>query len=128
MISRGLIRRHHDLEVYQLALDATMEIVEMSKQFPVRERYALTAQIQRSSRSVCANLAEAWRKRQNAADFVASLNDSEAEAAETQAWIHFAVLHGYLTPQAGNHLNTRYDRILGQLVSLVKNPPRSCLT
>ena len=118
-MNRGLIRRHHDLEVYQLALNAAMETIEMSKRFPVRERYALTEQIQRSSRSVCANLAAAWCERQNAADFIARLNDSEAE---TQAWINFAVLHGYLTPQAGKHLNALYDQILGKLVSLVKNP------
>ncbi|MEL6382567.1 MAG: four helix bundle protein [Cyanobacteria bacterium J06626_18] len=121
-MNRGLIRRHHDLEVYQLALNAAMEIIEMSKRFPVRERYALTEQIQRSSRSVCANLAAAWCERQNATDFIARLNDSEAEAAETQAWINSAVLHGYLTPQAGKHLNALYDQILGKLVSLVKNP------
>ncbi|MEM9006790.1 MAG: four helix bundle protein [Cyanobacteria bacterium P01_F01_bin.86] len=128
MVSRGLIRRHHDLEVYQLAFDAATEIVERSKQFPFRERYALTEQIQRSSRSVCANLAEAWCHRQYTEDFVAKLNDSEAEAAETQAWIHSAVLYGYLTPQVGTHLNALYDQILGKLVALIKDPTPDCFT
>ena len=78
------IKTHEDLDVYQLAFDAAMEIYELSKRFPVEEKYSLTDQIQRSSRSVCANLAEAWRKRRYIVAFLAKLNDCEAEAAETQ--------------------------------------------
>ncbi|MGC9527741.1 MAG: four helix bundle protein [Limnospira sp.] len=79
-----VIRDHRELEVYQIAFEAAMRIFEESKSFPVEERYSLTNQIRRSCRSVCANLAEAWRKRRYEAAFVAKLNDCEAEAAETQ--------------------------------------------
>ncbi len=76
------VKTHEDLRVFQLAFDAAMQIYELSKQFPAEERYSLTAQIRRSSRSVCANLAEAWRKRRYEAAFIAKLSDSEAEASE----------------------------------------------
>ena len=87
---RGIVKLHQDLEVYQLAFAAAMEIFELSKKFPVEERYSLTDQIRRSSRSVCANLAEAWRKRRYKAAFIAKLSDCESEAAETQVWIEFS--------------------------------------
>ncbi len=76
------LKNHTDLEVYQMAFDAAMHIFELSKKFPVEEKYSLTDQIRRASRSVCANLAEAWRKRRYEAAFVAKLSDSEAEVAE----------------------------------------------
>lgn len=72
------IKSHKDLRVYQMAFQAAMEIFELSKKFPPEEKYSLTDQIRRSSRSVCANLAEAWRKRRYKAAFIAKLNDSEA--------------------------------------------------
>jgi four helix bundle protein len=75
------IRHFRDLDVYQGAIDLVMRIFELAKSFPVEERYALTDQIRRSSRSVCANLAEAWRKRRYQAAFVSKLSDAEAEAA-----------------------------------------------
>ena len=84
------IKTHEDLVIYQKAFNAAMTIFELSKQFPVAERYSLTDQIRRSSRSVCANFAEAWRKRRYQASFVSKLNDCEAEAAETQVWLKFA--------------------------------------
>ena len=86
-MERGFVRSHQDLEVYQLAFEAAMKIFELSKGFPIEERYSLIDQMRRSSRSVCANLAEAWRKRRYEAAFIAKLSDSEAEAAETQTWI-----------------------------------------
>ena len=81
------IREHTELEVYKKAFDAAMLIFEMSKKFPKEETYSLTDQIRRSSRSVCANLAEAWRKRRYKAAFIAKLSDAESEAAETQVWL-----------------------------------------
>jgi four helix bundle protein len=90
------IKTHEDLRVYQTAFDAAIKIFELSKKFPIEERYSLTDQIRRSSRSVCANLAEAWRKRRYQAAFIAKLSDSEAEAAEVQVWLKFAVKCGYL--------------------------------
>jgi four helix bundle protein len=120
-MGKGLIRRHEDLEVYQLAFEAAMRIFELSKNFPVEERYSLTDQIRRSSRSICANLSEAWRKRMYEASFVAKLSDSTAEAAETQTWIHFAVRCQYLDANTGKDLLQTYDRILGMLIGLTRN-------
>ena len=116
------IKTHEDLDVYQLALEAAMKIFELSKTFPFEERYSLTDQIRRSSRSVCANLAEAWRKRRYKAAFIAKLNDCEAEAAETQVWINFAVKCGYLEMQTGQELYAKYNQILGSLVNMIKAP------
>lgn len=123
------IKTHEDLEVYQLAFSAAMEIFEISKKFPVEERYSLTDQIRRSSRSVCANLAEAWRKRRYEAAFVAKLNDCvreacrrQAEAAETQVWLKFAVKCNYLDFEQGRELYGLYNRVLGGLVNMIHNP------
>jgi four helix bundle protein len=84
------IRHFRDLDVYQGAMALVMRVFELAKHFPSEERYALMDQIRRSSRSVCANLAEAWRKRRYQAAFVSKLNDAEAEAAETQVHIEIA--------------------------------------
>ena len=116
------IRSHQELDVYQLAFDAAMQIFEVTKRFPQEERYSLTDQIRRSSRSVCANLAEAWRKRRYHRAFVLKLNDSEAEAAETQTWVEFAVKCEYLDANAGRELYRKYDHILGKLVKMIVNP------
>src|SRR6476469_7933628 len=81
------IQSHRELEVYQKGFDAAMQIFALSKKFPKEETYSLTDQIRRSSRSVSANIAEAWRKRRYQAAFVAKLSDAESEAAETQVWL-----------------------------------------
>ena len=99
-----------------------MRIFELTKGFPPEERYSLTDQIRRSSRSVCANLAEAWRKRRYEGAFLAKLSDSEAEAAETQTWIEFAVRCSYLGADPGRELYQTYDHILGKLVNMIRNP------
>src|SRR5438552_1563350 len=101
-----------------------MRIFEMSKRFPKEETYSLTDQIRRSSRSVCANLAEAWRKRMYEAAFVSKLTDIEAEAAETQVWIEFAVKCGYVEREPAAELYDTYDRILGTVVSMRTHPER----
>jgi four helix bundle protein len=110
------------LEVYQLAFDLAMKIFELSKSLPKEERYSLTDQIRRSSRSVCTNLAEAWRKRRYQASFVSKLSDAEAEGAETQVWLDFAVACGYLEPKEGKDLSASYDNVLGKVVNLINNP------
>jgi four helix bundle protein len=99
-----------------------MQIFEFSKKFPVEEKYSLTDQIRRSSRSVCANLAEAWRKRRYKAAFVAKLNDCEAEAAETQVWLKFAVKCQYLTVEQGRDLYGTYNQVLSGLVKMITHP------
>lgn len=121
-MGKDSIRSHEDLEVYQMAFDAAMKIFELSKKFPAEERYSLTDQIRRSSRSVCANLAEAWRKRRYKAAFLAKLNDCEAEAAETQTWIKFAVKCNYLDVELGREIYAIYNRVIGCLVSMINNP------
>jgi four helix bundle protein len=121
MVKR-FIRTHHDLEVYKIAFDVAMRIFEASKSFPKEERYSLTDQVRRSSRSVCANLAEAWRKRRYEASFLSKLSDVEAEAAETQVWLEFAVKCGYLPKGIGEEFSATYDSIIGKVVSLINNP------
>lgn len=116
------IKTHEELNVYQLAFKTAMEIFRLSKGFPIEERYSLTDQIRRSSRSVCANLAEAWRKRRYKAAFLAKSNDCEAEADETQVWIQFAVECGYLEPDSGRALYNTYNQILGSLVKMINDP------
>jgi four helix bundle protein len=116
------IRTHLDLEVYQRAFEVAMTWFELSKRFPVEERYSLTDQGRRSSRSVCANLAEAWRKRRYRAAFLSKLNECEGEAAETQVWIQFAVKCGYLERDRAHKLYSAYDDILGMLVRMINNP------
>ncbi len=121
-MEKNLIRTHKDLEVYQVAFKWAMQIFQQSKTFPKEERYSLTDQIRRSSRSVCSNLAEAWRKRRYEASFLSKLSDAEAEAAETQVWLEFAVQCHYLQVELGQELLTSYDNILGKLVSMINNP------
>jgi four helix bundle protein len=121
-LEKKLIRTHHDLEVYQTAFNLAMKIFQKSKTFPKEERYSLTDQVRRSSRSVCTNLAEAWRKRRYEASFLSKLSDAEAEGAETQVWLEFAVQCGYLEVEVGQELSASYDNILGKIVSLINNP------
>ena len=113
---------HRDLEVYQRAFEAAMTIFKASKRFPAEERYSLTDQIRRCSRSVCANLAEAWRKRRYKAAFISKLNDAEAEAAESQVWIEFAVQCDYLPRNEGRELYRAYNGILRTLVGMATHP------
>jgi four helix bundle protein len=93
-----------------------------SQQFPKEETYSLTDQIRRASRSVCANIGEAWRKRRYEAAFVSKLNDAEAEGAETQTWLEFAVRCGYVKPEVGRALFRIYDEIISMLVSMINKP------
>ena len=99
-----------------------MEIFELSKAFPREESFSLTDPIRRSSRSVCANLGEAWRRRRYQAAFASKLNDSEAEAAEARVWIEFAVKCGYLEAAVGREPYATYDQILGKLVTMIRHP------
>jgi len=115
----GNIRSYKELRVYQNALDAAMKIFELTKAFPPEEKYAMVDQMRRSSHSVCANLAEAWRKRRYKAAFVAKLSDAESEACETQVWIEFAHRCGYLEQASAEELDQCYDKIIGQLVTMI---------
>ncbi len=117
-----MIRSHEELDVFRLAFEGAMQIFELSKGFPLEETYSLKDQVRRSSRSVCANLAEAWRKRRYEAAFVSKLNDAESEAAETQTWIQFAVECRYLPEHVGRELHQSYDHVIGKLVNMIRNP------
>jgi len=112
------------LDVYQNALQTGLRVFELSKQFPNDERFALTDQIRRSSRSVCANIAEAWRKRRYEAAFVSKLSDAETEAAETQVHIEFAARHEYVSEDEFREIDRAYERILGQLVRMIDHPEK----
>jgi four helix bundle protein len=115
------VRTHPDLDVYQRAFKAAMEIFELSKAFPKEEMYSLTDQVRRSSRSVCANLCEAWRKRRYEAAFVSKLSDAET-AAETQVWIEFAVHCKYCDRTRAAALYSAYNSIIRTIVGMINNP------
>ena len=138
-MEKKAITSHQDLRVYQMSFDAAMKIFELSKTFPVEERYSLTDQIRRSSRSVCANLAEAWRNRRIGAGENWSRGESvhtrilprtpaplppciEREAAETQTWIEFAFKCNYLTVETVRSLYATYNQIIGSLVNMIRHP------
>ena len=118
------IHTHKDLEVYQLAYSLAMEIFNLTKTFPIEERYSLTDQIRRSSRSVPANISEAWRKRIYPKSFVAKINDAEAEATETQVWLDFSFNCNYIDEEVHGRLYSEYDRVLGKLVKMRNNPEK----
>lgn len=99
-----------------------MQLFQLSKSFPVEERYSLTDQVRRSSRSVSANITEAWRKRRYPASFVAKLSDAEGEAAETQNWIEFALACNYIDTDQARDLLAEYDNIIGKLVNMINHP------
>jgi four helix bundle protein len=119
---KAKIVRHTDLEVYQRAFNAAMQVFELSKAFPKEERYSLTDQARRASRSVAANVSEGWRKRRYAASFVSKLNDAEGEAAETQTWLQFAVECDFLRPEDTRTLYAEYDQIIAMLVTMQNQP------
>jgi four helix bundle protein len=118
------IRNVRDLRVYQGAFDAALKIFELTKSFPPEERFSLVDQMRRSSRAVCANLAEAWRKRRYPAHFVSKLSDAEAEADETRVWLEFSFHHRYIDELTFGELDGRYDLILGQLTKMHSEPEK----
>ncbi len=121
---RRAIRSHRDLDVYRDAVDAAMRIFEHTRQFPKEEVFSLTSQIRRSSRSVVSNFVEAWRKRRYEAAFISKLSDAEAEAAETQVHIEFAVKCGYLKRADGAELYRTYERLIRTLVGMIHHADR----
>ena len=122
----ALVKHFKELRVYQQAFTAATHIYKLSKCWPKEERYSLTDQIRRSSRSVCANIAEAWRKRRYPAHFVSKLSDSDSEAAETQVWLDFALDCDYITQQDHDALYATYENVAGGLVKMMANPDAWC--
>lgn len=117
-----IIRIHTDLKVYQLSFEAGMDIFELSKRFPNEEKFSLTDQIRRSSRSVSSNIAEAWRKRRYPKSFISKLSDSEGEAAETQVWLNYALACKYIDVEKHDNLYDKYDHIISMIVKMIIKP------
>lgn len=122
------IRSAKDLIVYSKAYELAMRIFEVTKRFPPEERYALTGQIRRSSRSVCNNLREAWAKRMYASHFVSKLTDCAGENAETDASLDFAKDCGYITEQEHTELVGIGNEIGRMLTSMIFAPDKFLLT
>lgn len=116
-----LIDTFKELNVYKSSIEGAMKIFEITKRFPSEEKYSMTDQIRRSSRSVSANLGEAWRRRRYRAAFIAKLNDCESEASETLVWIEIALRCKYITDEEYDQLDAEYNHIIGQLVRMVNN-------
>jgi four helix bundle protein len=118
------IKSYKDLDVFQRAMNMAMEIFEITKGFPKEEQYSLTDQIRRSSRSVCTNISEAWRKRRYKAAFISKLSDAETEACETQVWVELARRCKYLTDTVASRLDKEYDHIIAQIVRMLNEPKK----
>ncbi len=113
------IKTYKELDVFQLSMNLAMEIFEKTKRFPREEQYSLSDQIRRSSRSVCANIGEAWRKRRYRAAFISKLSDAETEACETQVWIEFSRRSQYLSDQDARRFDAAYDHVMAQIVRMI---------
>jgi len=120
----SVIRNYRELDVYRNAMELTMQVFELTRKFPSEERFNLIDQIRRSSRSVCTNLAEAWRKRRYKAAFIAKLSDSETEAAETQVSAEIAMRCGYWNEQTFQEIDERYEKVMAQIVRIVDQPEK----
>jgi four helix bundle protein len=116
------IRSHHELEVYKKAFESAMNVFHVTRRLPREEMHSLIDQVRRSSRSVNANITEAWRKRRYEAHFISKLSDAETEAAETQTWLEFAVHCGYLEPDAAKVLYRAYNEVISMLVAMINRP------
>jgi four helix bundle protein len=121
-----MVESFRELRVYKEAFQAARTIFRCTESWPKEERYALTDQIRRSSRSVFANVAEAWRKRRYPKHFISKLSDADAEAAETRAWLDAALDHSYIDQQTYDDLDATYDQISGSLVKMMTNTDQWC--
>ncbi len=117
---------YKELRVYKLAFESAMEIFELSRRWPSEEKFSLTDQIRRSSRSVCTNIAEASRKRRYEAAFISQLSDSDGEAAETEVHLAFALRCGYLAADNQARLQDQYDYICRQLTTMMDDAASWC--
>ena len=126
MERKKTIRHFRDLEVYQRSFALVIDIFQISKKFPTEERYSLTDQIRRSSRSVCTNLAEAWRKRRYIAVFKNKLTDAMQEASETQSWLEICLACDYLDAERFKKMDDEYEEILSMLNSMERNAGKFC--
>jgi four helix bundle protein len=117
-----IVKHFRDLDVYQGVMSLVMKIFALSKEFPPEERLTLTDQIRRSCRSICANLAEAWRKRRYKAAFISKLNDAETEASETQ--VHLEIALHYIDLETFEKLDDECDKVIAQIVKMIDQADR----
>ena len=117
-------RGYEDLKVYQLAYKLAMETYEISKLFPKEEKYSLTDQIKRSSRSVPVNIACAYRRRKYPKHFSSKITDANEECTETQVWLNFAGDCKYINEESRNKLYNGYDEVGRMLTSMSDNPEK----
>jgi four helix bundle protein len=115
---------YRTLFAYQKAFSLAMKIYQVSKRFPNEERYGLTAQIRRSSRSVCANLVEAYKRRKYKNYYISKLNDSETENAETQVWLDFAITCEYLTQEEYHQFKSENDEVAKLVLFMLNHPEK----
>jgi four helix bundle protein len=121
-----LYRGYRDLKVYQLSYSLALEIFEISKSFPPEEKYSLTDQIRRCSRSVPANIAEAWRRRKYEKAFVSKLIDSSSETAETEVWLDFSKDFKYISFERQLYFISKYEELGKMLISMIDHPKKFC--
>jgi four helix bundle protein len=126
MERKKTLRHFRDLEVYQQAFALAMEIFRITKRFPQEERYSIIDQIRRSSRAICANLAEAWRKRKYIAVFKNKLSDSMQEASETQCWLEFSSACEYIDKTTFDKLDSECENIIAKLNAMDRNAEKFC--
>lgn len=121
------IRTHEELRVYRLAYKSAMEIFQLTKGFPTSEKYSLIDQIRRSSRSICANIAEAFRVRRYPNHFISKMSIAECEAAETQVWLNFSYDCDYIDKDKFDFLIQQYNNIVGMIVNMIREPDNWCI-
>jgi len=120
----GFVEHFRDLDVYKEALAGSGEIFKLSRRWPHEEKRSLTDQIRRCSRSVCANIAEAWDKRFYPKHFASKLTDAKSEASEVQSWLDIARNDAIISPESYRHLDQLYAKIKGGLTKMIRNPDR----
>lgn len=119
-----MVQGYKSLKVYQLAFEAAKEIFKISKSFPADEKYSLTDQIKRSSRSVCTCIGEGYRKRKYPKYFSLKMTDADGEATETSIWLDFALSSKYIDNDVHERMIKLYDEIGRMLSSMAENPEK----
>ncbi|MEA1873317.1 MAG: four helix bundle protein [Bacteroidota bacterium] len=121
-----LVTSSRELKVYKVAYKAAMEVFLLTKTFPEVEKFDLTSQIRRLSRSVVSNIVEAWRRRRYPKNFVSKLTESETEADETLLWLNMSLDCNYISIEEHARLSDKYDYILSMLVLMIKDKDKWC--
>lgn len=119
-------RGFRDLIVYQLSYKLSIEIFELTKSFPEEEKYSLTDQIRRSSRSVPTNISEAWSRRRYPKSFISKLVDADGEASETTVWLDYSKDFKYTTIEIHNYFIDKYNEVSKMLNSMINSPEKFC--